>query len=288
MGRILPYLLDQTPSVVTTSDAGTGVGYTGLRIRGTDGTRINVTLNGVPVNEAESHGVFFVDLPDLASSTQSIQVQIRGAGPSTNGAGAFGASLNVETLGNCAQRLRRNQQHGRLVWDLEKHAAGFGTGLLNGHFTVDARASRVAERGLRGPGLEPAEKLVLWPARLPDSKTLLRAMVLTGYETTYQSWYGLADSLLHRNRRYNEAGTDAGQHRPAYKNQTDNYQQDYYQFTGVAAAEHHADPERDACTGRAAAATTRNTRPTSAAPNTASGRVTAPAVTAPTLSAAAG
>ena len=99
-GQDIPYLLDQTPSVVTTSDAGTGVGYTGIRIRGTDGTRINVTLNGVPVNEAESHGVFFVDLPDLASSTQSIQVQ-RGAGPSTNGAGAFGASLNVETLGLC-------------------------------------------------------------------------------------------------------------------------------------------------------------------------------------------
>ncbi|WP_254244855.1 carboxypeptidase-like regulatory domain-containing protein [Hymenobacter sp. BRD67] len=88
-GQDLPYLLDQTPSVVTTSDAGTGVGYTALRIRGTDGTRINVTLNGVPVNEAESHGVFFVDLPDLASSIQSIQVQ-RGAGPSTNGAGPSG------------------------------------------------------------------------------------------------------------------------------------------------------------------------------------------------------
>ncbi|WP_210513736.1 TonB-dependent receptor [Hymenobacter terricola] len=226
-GQDIPYLLDQTPSVVTTSDAGTGVGYTGIRIRGTDGTRINVTLNGVPVNEAESHGVFFVDLPDLASSTQSIQVQ-RGAGPSTNGAGAFGASLNVETLGLRPKAYAEvNNSAGSFgTW---KSTIMAGTGLINGHFTVDARASRVQSEGYIDRGWSRLKSLYL-AGTYSDSKTLLRALVLTGYETTYQSWYGLADSLLHKNRRYNEAGTDYGQHLPAYKNQTDNYQQDYYQF----------------------------------------------------------
>ncbi|MBH8559688.1 TonB-dependent receptor [Hymenobacter negativus] len=226
-GQDIPYLLDQTPSVVTTSDAGTGVGYTGIRIRGTDGTRINVTLNGVPVNEAESHGVFFVDLPDLASSTQSIQVQ-RGAGPSTNGAGAFGASLNVETLGLRSKAYAEvNNSAGSFgTW---KSTIMAGTGLINGHFTVDARASRVQSEGYIDRGWSRLKSLYL-AGTYSDEKTLLRALVLTGYETTYQSWYGLADSLLHKNRRYNEAGTDAGQHQPGYKNQTDNYQQDYYQF----------------------------------------------------------
>jgi len=226
-GQDIPYLLDQTPSVVTTSDAGTGVGYTGIRIRGTDGTRINVTLNGVPVNEAESHGVFFVDLPDLASSTQSIQVQ-RGAGPSTNGAGAFGASLNVETLGLRPKAYAEvNNSAGSFgTW---KSTIMAGTGLINGHFTVDARASRVQSEGYVDRGWSRLKSLYL-TGTYSDEKTLLRALVLTGYETTYQSWFGLADSLLHKNRRYNESGTDAGQHLPAYKNQTDNYQQDYYQF----------------------------------------------------------
>ncbi|MBO2010515.1 TonB-dependent receptor [Hymenobacter negativus] len=226
-GQDIPYLLDQTPSVVTTSDAGTGVGYTGIRIRGTDGTRINVTLNGVPVNEAESHGVFFVDLPDLASSTQSIQVQ-RGAGPSTNGAGAFGASLNVETLGLRPKAYAEvNNSVGSFgTW---KSTIMAGTGLINGHFTVDARASRVQSEGYVDRGWSRLKSLYL-TGTYSDEKTLLRALVLTGYETTYQSWFGLADSLLHKNRRYNESGTDAGQHLPAYKNQTDNYQQDYYQF----------------------------------------------------------
>jgi iron complex outermembrane receptor protein len=226
-GQDIPYLLDQTPSVVTTSDAGTGVGYTGIRIRGTDGTRINVTLNGVPVNEAESHGVFFVDLPDLASSVQSIQVQ-RGAGPSTNGAGAFGASLNVETLGLRPKAYAEvNNSAGSFgTW---KSTVMAGTGLINGHFTVDARASRVQTDGYIDRGWSRLKSLYL-AGTYSDDKTLLRALVLTGYETTYQSWYGLADSLLHKNRRYNEAGTDYGQHLPAYANQTDNYQQDYYQF----------------------------------------------------------
>lgn len=227
-GQDIPYLLDQTPSVVTTSDAGTGIGYTGLRIRGTDGTRINVTLNGVPVNEAESHGVFFVDLPDLASSVQSIQVQ-RGAGPSTNGAGAFGASLNVETLGvrPTAYAEINNSAGSFGTW---KSTVMAGSGLLNGHFTVDARASRIQSEGYIDRARARLKSLYL-SGTYSDDKNLLRALVLTGYQTTYQSWFGLAqDSLRGGNRRANQAGTDYGQHQPAYANQTDNYQQDYYQF----------------------------------------------------------
>ena len=226
-GQDLPYLLDQTPSVVTTSDAGAGIGYTGLRIRGTDGTRINVTLNGVPVNEAESHGVYFVDLPDLASSVQSIQVQ-RGAGPSTNGAAAFGASLNIETLGLRAQPYAEvNNSAGSFgTW---KTTVAAGTGLLGGHFALDARASRLQSEGYIDRASARLRSLYL-TGTYSDEKTLLRALVLTGAETTYQAWYGLADSLLPKSRRYNEAGTDGGQHRPAYPNQTDNYQQDYYQL----------------------------------------------------------
>ena len=226
-GQDLPYLLDQTPSVVTTSDAGTGVGYTGIRVRGTDGTRINVTLNGVPVNEAESHGVFFVDLPDLASSVQSIQVQ-RGVGTSTNGAGAFGASLNVETTGLRAQPYAEiNNSAGSYgTW---KSTVAAGTGLINGHFTLDARASRLQSDGYVERSASRLQSLYL-AGTYSSQNTLVRALIITGQEKTGQAWFGLADLLLHKNRRYNEAGTDYGQHFPAYKNQTDNYQQDYYQF----------------------------------------------------------
>ncbi|WP_048826120.1 TonB-dependent receptor [Hymenobacter sp. DG25B] len=226
-GQDLPYLLDQTPSVVTTSDAGTGVGYTSLRVRGTDGTRINVTLNGVPVNEAESHGVFFTDIPDLASSVQSIQVQ-RGVGTSTNGSGAFGASVNIETLGLRTQPYAEvNNSAGSYgTW---KSTVAAGTGLINGHFTLDARASRLQSEGYVDNSSSRLRSLYV-AGTYSGKNTLLRAMVLTGFEKTGQAWYGLADSLLHKNRRYNEAGTDYGQHLPAYKNQTDNYQQDYYQL----------------------------------------------------------
>ena len=226
-GQDLPYLLDQTPSVVTTSDAGTGIGYTGLRIRGTDGTRINVTLNGVPVNEAESHSVYFVDLPDLASSLQSVQVQ-RGAGPSTNGASSFGASLSLETMGLRPKAYAEvNNSAGSFgTW---KTTVAAGTGLLGGHFALDVRASRLQSEGYVDRAFSRLRSLYL-TGTYSDEKMLLRALVLTGYESTYQAYYGLADSLLTKNRRYNEAGTDGGQHLPAYKNQTDNYQQDYYQF----------------------------------------------------------
>jgi len=152
----------------------------------------------------------------------------RGAGPSTNGAGAFGASLNVETLGLRPKPYAEiNNSAGSFgAW---KSTVAAGTGLINDHFTVDARASRVQSEGYVKRGASRLKSLYL-AGTYSDEKSLLRALIITGYETTYQSWYGLAGSLLTKNRRYNEGGTDAGQHLPAYKNQTDNYQQDYYQF----------------------------------------------------------
>ena len=145
IGQDLPFILNQTPSVVVNSDAGNGVGYTGIRIRGTDATRINVTLNGIPYNDAESGGTYFVDLPDFASSVSSIQVQ-RGVGTSTNGAGAFGATINLSTneLHDTAYAEANNSFGSFNTW---KNTIRVGSGLLNNHFTVDARLSRITSDG---------------------------------------------------------------------------------------------------------------------------------------------
>ncbi len=136
LGQDIPFLLNQTPSVVINSDAGNGVGYTGIRIRGTDATRINVTLNGIPYNDAESQGTFFVDLPDFSSSVGSIQVQ-RGVGTSSNGAGAFGGSINFSTNEvNKDAYAEFNNSYGSFnTW---KNTIKAGSGLLGDHFTVDA------------------------------------------------------------------------------------------------------------------------------------------------------
>src|SRR6187551_765714 len=145
LGQDLPFILNQTPSVVVNSDAGNGVGYTGIRIRGADATRINVTLNGIPYNDAESQGSFFVDLPDFASSVSRIQIQ-RGVGTSTNGAGAFGGTINFSTNEvNKKAYAEINNSYGSFnTW---KNTIKAGTGLLNNHFTIDARASRVSSDG---------------------------------------------------------------------------------------------------------------------------------------------
>src|SRR6202012_2169583 len=144
-GRGFEYLLDQTPSTVVTSNAGAGVGYTSIRIRGSDATRVNVTLNGIPMNDAEDQGVYFVDLPDLASSVDNIQVQ-RGVGTSTNGAGAFGGSINIQTT------TRRDTAYAELnnsagSYGTVKNTIGFGTGLIGDHFSFDGRASRISSDG---------------------------------------------------------------------------------------------------------------------------------------------
>src|SRR6187455_2379774 len=145
LGQDIPFILNQTPSVVANSDAGNGVGYTGLRIRGTDATRINVTLNGIPYNDAESQGSFFVDLPDIASSANSIQIQ-RGVGTSSNGAGAFGATINIGTNEiNEGRYAELNNSYGS--YNTMKNTLRFGSGVMGKHFTVDGRISRISSDG---------------------------------------------------------------------------------------------------------------------------------------------
>jgi iron complex outermembrane receptor protein len=145
LGQDLPFILNQTPSVVVNSDAGSGVGYTGINIRGSDATRINVTLNGIPYNDAESQGSFFVNLPDFASSANSIQIQ-RGVGTSTNGTAAFGATINVST--NEFKDKAYSELNNTIgSFNTLKHTVKAGTGLLNNHFTVDARLSKITSNG---------------------------------------------------------------------------------------------------------------------------------------------
>ncbi len=225
LGQDLPFLLNQTPSVVINSDAGNGVGYTGIRIRGSDATRINMTINGIPYNDAESQGLFFVNLPDLASSVSSIQIQ-RGVGTSSNGAGAFGASMNFSTneVNTNAYAEFNNSVGSFNTW---KHTVKAGTGLIGGHFTVDMRMSKIQSDGYIDRASTNLGSLYFSTAYLTE-KSSLRFNIITGKEKTYQAWYGVTDADLATNRRVNYAGTE----KPGdpYKNETDNYQQDHYQL----------------------------------------------------------
>lgn len=224
LGQDLPFLLNQTPSVVVNSDAGNGFGYTGIRIRGTDATRINVTLNGVPFNDPESGGTFFVDLPDFLSSTNSIQVQ-RGVGSSSNGAGAFGASINLSTNEiNTDRYLEFNNSYGS--FNSLKNTLKFGTGLLEKHFTVDGRLSSITSDGYMERAKSDLKSFYLSGAYTSDKNTF-RLNVFSGKEKTYQAWNGVPQDSLAKHRRYNSAGTE----RPGlpYDNETDNYTQDHYQ-----------------------------------------------------------
>lgn len=226
LGQDLPFLLNQTPSVVANSDAGNGVGYTGIRIRGTDATRINVTLNGIPYNDAESQGTFFVDLPDFASSTGSIQVQ-RGVGTSSNGAGAFGASINLSTNEvNEKAFLELNNTTGSFnTW---KNTLKASTGLLGGHFVADARLSHISSDGFIDRASSKLKSAAFSTAYI-GKKTSVRFNVFSGHEKTYQAWYGITeDDLKAGNRTINYAGTE----KPGtpYDNETDNYEQNHYQL----------------------------------------------------------
>lgn len=226
LGQDLPYLLQYTPSAVVTSDAGTGVGYTGLRIRGTDGVRINVTLNGIPVNDAESQGAFFVDFPDIASSLSSIQVQ-RGVGTSTNGAGAFGATMSLSNLYQYeeAGAESANSYGSFNTWKNTLHA---GTGLLKNGFQFDMRLSRISSDGYIDRASSNLKSMQFIAGYKMSDKTSLRFMVMTGVEKTGQAWNGVPGDSLATNRRYNELGLKSDG--TFYQNQTDNYQQDYYQL----------------------------------------------------------
>jgi iron complex outermembrane recepter protein len=225
LGQDMPYLLNQQPSVVINSDAGTGIGYTGIYIRGTDETRINVTINGIPVNDAEDQGTYWVDIPDLVSSTNSIQIQ-RGVGSSTNGAGAFGGTINIST----------NQFHDSAYGEINssygsfntfKNTVNVGSGLLDQHFTVDARLSKITSDGYIDRAFAHLESFYLSTAYLV-SKTAIRFNVFSGKEQTYQAWDGVPEDSLATNRTYNDLGLEPdGSY---YSNQTDNYEQDYYQL----------------------------------------------------------
>ncbi|MEO5890642.1 MAG: TonB-dependent receptor [Ferruginibacter sp.] len=248
LGQDLPFLLNQTPSVVVNSDAGNGVGYTGIRIRGTDASRINVTLNGIPYNDAESQGTFFVDLPDFASSVNSIQVQ-RGVGTSSNGAGAFGASINLSTneLNKSPYGEINNSVGSFNTW---KHTIKAGTGLINNHFTIDARLSKISSDGFINRASSDLNSFYLSGAYV-SSKSTLRFNIIGGKEKTFQAWNGVPEAKLFGSKDdldthyYNNVGSlyftpadSANLYNSSprkfntflYDNQTDNYQQDHYQL----------------------------------------------------------
>jgi len=242
-GQDLPFTLNWTPSLVTTSDAGAGVGYTGLRIRGSDATRINVTINGIPVNDSESQGVFWVNTPDLATSTQSVQVQ-RGVGTSTNGAGAFGASVNLQT------NTRNDQAYADVInsfgsFNTRRHTVAFGTGLINQKFVFDGRMSQIASDGYIDRASSALKSYYL-AGGYYGKKTMIKAIVFGGKEVTYQSWYGVPESRLNNDEAamletavaegWNQQQTDnllsSGRtfNIYTYENQVDNYTQDHYQL----------------------------------------------------------
>jgi iron complex outermembrane receptor protein len=225
-GVDLPILLDQQPGVVTSTDAGTGIGYTGIRIRGTDATRINVTLNGVPINDAESQAVFWVNMPDLATSVEDVQVQ-RGVGTSTNGPGAFGASINMRS-----STVRRdafgevNLSGGS--FNTQRYGVRFGTGLLNagegkdrsGSFSLDGRLSSIRSDGFVDRATADLQSYFLQGAWMGRDRSL-RFITFSGKEVTYQAWAGVSPDVLDTNRTYNPY---------TYENEVDNYQQTHYQL----------------------------------------------------------
>jgi iron complex outermembrane receptor protein len=242
-GQDMPTLLEFTPSVVTTSDAGAGIGYSSLRIRGVDASRINVTINGVPVNDPESHDVYWVNMPDLVGSIENMQVQ-RGVGSSTNGAAAFGASVNIKTNDLKAQPFARMDLSGGSFGTI-RGTLQAGTGLLNNRFSLEARLSEIRSDGYLDRATSDLRSMGLTATYL-SNKSVWKAVVLTGAERTYQAWYGTPESryrgdslgmldyaarnglsaaetqnLLESGRTYNYY---------TYANQVDNYKQDNYQL----------------------------------------------------------
>jgi iron complex outermembrane receptor protein len=225
LGQDLPFLLQNTPSIVVNADAGNGVGYTAMRIRGTDATRINVTINGIPYNDAESMGTFLVNIPDIASSASSIQIQ-RGVGTSTNGASAFGATINIATNDyHPTHYLSLQNSFGS--FNTLKNNFQFGTGLINNRFTIDGRLSNIKSDGYMDRATSNLNSFFVSGTYWGD-KSSLRLNVFSGKEKTYQAWYGVPEELLLTNRTYNPAGSEKSG--SPYDNQTDNYTQTHYQL----------------------------------------------------------
>jgi iron complex outermembrane recepter protein len=227
LGQDMPFLLQTSPSVVTTSDAGTGIGYSSLRIRGTDLTRINVTIDGIPLNDSESHGVWWVDLPDFASSAESIQIQ-RGVGTSTNGAAAFGASINI----------RSDDPEASPYGEVSASAGSFntykmtfkaGTGLIKNKWAFDGRFSRIYSDGYIDRAFANLYSYDLSGGYF-GKNSIVRLSIFSGNEETYQAWDGVPSYLLDSDRTYNGLGTyyDMNGNLQYYENQTDNYRQTHY------------------------------------------------------------
>jgi iron complex outermembrane recepter protein len=229
LGQDIPILMNYLPSVVTTSDAGNGVGYTGIRVRGSDATRVNVTINGIPYNDSESHGTFWVNMPDFASSLESIQLQ-RGVGTSTNGAGAFGASLNMLT-DSYATKSTGEISSSFGSFNTLKNTVKFSTGLMNNHFEIAGRLSALQSDGYIDRANSDLKSYFLQGTYIGET-TLIKALVFGGTEKTYQAWYGIDAATLESDRTFNPAGMFVDEFGKArfYDNQTDNYQQDHYQL----------------------------------------------------------
>lgn len=218
LGQDIPVLLNYLPSVVSSSDAGAGIGYTYLRVRGSDATRVNVTINGIPYNDAESQGTFWVNLGDFASSIESLQLQ-RGVGTSTNGSGAFGASLNILTDA-ISKDAGGEIANSFGSFGTQKHSVKFTTGLINDHFEFAGRLSKIYSDGYIDRAFTDLKSYYL-QANYVDDNTLVKAITFGGKEKTYQAWYGLSQEQLNEDRTQNPY---------TYDNETDNYRQDHYQL----------------------------------------------------------
>lgn len=244
-GQDIPFLVQTTPSVVSTSDAGAGVGYTGIRVRGIDPGRINVTINGIPLNDSESHGVFWVNLPDLVSSTQNIQIQ-RGVGTSTHGAGAFGATMNLQTAIMDPEPYSEINT-GIGAYGTRKANIKLGSGLMDNGWQFEGRLSKIDSDGYIDRASSDLRSFYLSGARHGE-RSLLKADLFSGSEVTYQAWNGVPEPILTGNRDQLESyinnlflgpedaahwGSNLGNRRFnefTYDNQVDNYQQDHYQL----------------------------------------------------------
>ncbi|MBT7404289.1 MAG: TonB-dependent receptor, partial [Flavobacteriaceae bacterium] len=229
LAQDLPTLLKNTPSVLTTSDSGSGIGYSSIRVRGSDQSRVNVTINGVPYNDSESMSVYWVNLPDFASSIESIQIQ-RGVGTSTNGSAAFGGSINILT--NAASDNASFEINNTLgSFNTVKNSVGFSTGFINDKFELSGRLSRIKSSGYIDRSGSKLKSYFL-QGIYKDENTLLKILNFAGHEITDQAWFGVDSSILDTNRKYNPAGEyyDKIGNTLYYNNQDDNYKQDHYQF----------------------------------------------------------
>jgi iron complex outermembrane receptor protein len=229
LGQDIPILLNHLPSVVTTSDAGAGVGYTGIRVRGVSAQSTNITINGIPYNDAESLGTFWVNLGDMSSSIESLQLQ-RGVGTSTNGSGAFGASINVLTDA-VSKEAKGEIANSFGSYNTRKHTVKYSTGLLNNSIEISGRLSQINSDGYIDRASSDLKSYFLQGAYVDDN-TLIKALAFGGQEVTYQAWNGIDATTLENDRTFNPSGqyTDQDGNSRFYDNEVDNYKQDHYQL----------------------------------------------------------